>query len=401
VEAQTDIQTYLEQGKQAMAQGQPREAAIAYAHGAQMETESPMVHLGLAEANLALGNIAVVQMACRRVRELEPEGGVEASIAQALLDLLDRRYEAALQQVDDAIEKDPSIAYAHALRAYLLRTQGQSYDASLARSRATRLSYGGHFENSFPEVDPQNIDTPTATKSARQGSSVGDQQQQQQQIQVNREIPAWSRPNGMQRQIIRARFALSRFSGTITYILIAVNVIIFLLSQIPPLGDFIVGFSAQLNAAVLAGQVWRLVTTLFIHDGWLHLAVNMLSLFFIGRAAEIYFGSWRYLVIYFLSGIGGGILFLFTSPIMGIVVGASGAIFGVFGAIGVFYIVNRRALGNYAGNAIGQWLLWLGINAVISFTAPDIAIYAHVGGLAIGLILAYILIPRGRSRRFM
>jgi tetratricopeptide (TPR) repeat protein len=142
VEAKTDVQSYLEQGKQALAQGQGREAAIAYAHAAQIETDNPMVHLGLAEANLALGNFGVVQMACRRVQELQPDGGIEGMTAQALLDLLDRHYDRALQYADAIIAQDPSIAYVHSMRAYLLRTQGQDYDANLARARAARLSYG-------------------------------------------------------------------------------------------------------------------------------------------------------------------------------------------------------------------------------------------------------------------
>ncbi len=154
MEAQTDVQTYLERGKQALAQGQGREAAIAYAHAAQIEPDNPLVHLGLAEANLALGSYGVVYMACRKVQELQPQGGVESTMAQALLDLLDRRYDRALQNADTVISEDPSNAYAHALRAYLLRINGQDYDAGLARARAARLSYGGRFENVFPPVDP-------------------------------------------------------------------------------------------------------------------------------------------------------------------------------------------------------------------------------------------------------
>ncbi|HLQ29865.1 MAG TPA: protease, partial [Ktedonobacteraceae bacterium] len=80
MEAQTDIQTYFEQGKQALAYGQGREAAIAYAHAAQLEPNNPMAHLGLAEANLALGSYGVVYMACRKVQELQPEGGFESTM---------------------------------------------------------------------------------------------------------------------------------------------------------------------------------------------------------------------------------------------------------------------------------------------------------------------------------
>jgi len=148
LEAQTDIQTYLEQGKQALARGQGREAAIAYAHAAQIEPDNPVVHLGLAEANLALGSYGVVYMACRKVQELQPEGGIESDMAKTLLDLLDRRYERALQDVDVVIAEDPGNGYAHALRAYLLRLNGQDYDAGLARARAAsarrRTAVGFH-----------------------------------------------------------------------------------------------------------------------------------------------------------------------------------------------------------------------------------------------------------------
>src|SRR5579859_4567077 len=152
-----EIQNYLEQGRLALAQGQAREAAIAFANGAQLEPNNPAVHLGLAEANLGLGNYPVVQMASREVVELQPKNGCEAMIAQALLDLLDHRYERALYNVDAVINEDPSIAYVHALRSYLLRANGQDYDANLARARATRLSYGGRFDNCFPPLEPTSV----------------------------------------------------------------------------------------------------------------------------------------------------------------------------------------------------------------------------------------------------
>ena len=120
MEAHIDSTTYLEQGKQALAQGNGREAAIAYAHGAQLEPENPLVHLGLAEANLALGSHDVVLMACRTTQDLAPESPMD-HLAQTLLDLLDQHYESALQQIDTALKDDPGNAYAHALRASLLR----------------------------------------------------------------------------------------------------------------------------------------------------------------------------------------------------------------------------------------------------------------------------------------
>ena len=87
MEAQTDIQTYLERGKQALAQGQGREAAIAYAHAAQIEPDNPMVHLGLAEANLALGSYGVVYMACRKVQEHGGKDAPDLSLRDQCVDL--------------------------------------------------------------------------------------------------------------------------------------------------------------------------------------------------------------------------------------------------------------------------------------------------------------------------
>ena len=397
MEAQTDLQTYLEQGKQALAQGQAREAAIAYAHGAQMELDSPMVHLGLAEANLALGNYGVVQMACRRVQELQPTGGLEVVTAQALLDLLDRRYERALQNIDAAIDLDPSIAYAHALRAYLLRIMKQDYDANLARARAARLSYGGRFDNSFPLVESGNNGAsvpPISSAQVPNGSNP----------RVEPGVPTWSQDR-MRRQIVRTRFALSQYPGLVTNAIIAVNVVVYLILAL--LSGSITDISQ--NALILAGaqnttliqltgEYWRIFTAMFLHFNLPHIGLNMLSLFFIGRAVEVFYGKGRYLIIYLASGIVGGIVTFFLLP-DALAAGASGAIFGVFGALGVFYLVNRRALGTFGQGAIGNWLFWLALNLVWGLSDPNIGIVDHIGGLVAGMLLAFLLIPRLGRRR--
>jgi membrane associated rhomboid family serine protease len=407
VETQTELQNFLDQGRQELAQGHGRGAAIAYAHGAQIEGGNPQVHIGLAEANLALGHYDVVRMACKKVQELQPEGGVEGWTAQALLDLLDRRYERALESADKAIEVDPSIGYTHALRAHLLRILGQNYDANLARARATRLSYGGRFENCFPTVEPVrpngyqavNSASPTpgiqATPPAQPTQPAGEQAQSGRNGQIAQE--GWSPPNAMQRRIIRTRFTLSQYPSLITNILIAINVIVYLLATIYP-SIYLLG--KQDNLLVAQGQYYRILTAMFLHDGIMHIALNMLSLFFVGRAVEIFFGKWRYLAIYFISGIAGGLLFLFLdSSLLQAAVGASGAIFGVFGAMGIFYIVNRRALGAAGTSVITQWVFILVLNLAIGFApSSGIAIWDHIGGLGAGLLIGYILMPRSRRK---
>lgn len=412
MEAQSELQAFLDQGKQELAQGHGREAAIAYAHGAQLENDNPAVHLGLAEANLALGNYGVVQMACRKVQELQPQGGVEGWTAQALLDLLDHRYERALQSVDKVIEIDPSHGYTHALRSYLLRALGQDYDANLARARATRLSYGGRYENCFPPLEPKVLTGYPAINPATQAPASNQTSNGQAQIQEQAPRPALrpdnpgsSRPNAMQRQVIRTRFALSRYPGLVTNILIAINVIVYVASTISQQNNpyhNIATWGAQYNLLVAEGQYYRIFTAMFLHAGIFHIFVNMFSLLMVGRAVEIFFGKWRYLVIYLLSGIAGGVTFYFLSP-GDIAVGASGAIFGVFGALGVFYIMNRRMMGSGGQSIILQWGFILVLNLVLGITpGSGIAIWGHIGGLVMGMILAYLLMPRTRrSRRFI
>ncbi|GCE27143.1 hypothetical protein KDA_26270 [Dictyobacter alpinus] len=400
MEAQTELQNYLEQGREALAQGKGREAAIAYAHGAQLETQNPQVHLGLAEANLALGNYGVVQMACKRVQELQPGGGTEGWTAQALLELLDHRYDRALQSVDKAIENDPGVGYLHALRSYLLRANGQDYDANLARARATRLSYGGRFENCFPALEKPSMAATASTASAATGIGADSTPGPDTRSQTTRNTASsWPQSETMRRQVVRTRFALSKYPNIITISLILINILIYLWMTINP-AVFI--FGAQDNASILNnGEYWRLFTAMFLHDptNIYHIALNMLSLYFVGQGVEIIYGKWRYLAIYLGSGILGGITFLFLSP-GGVAVGASGAIFGIFGAIGIFYLINRRAMGRAGTGAIGQWMFWLALNLIFGFTpGSNIAVWAHIGGLIGGMILAFLLMPRSRRGR--
>ncbi|HBE24862.1 MAG TPA: rhomboid family intramembrane serine protease, partial [Ktedonobacter sp.] len=112
----------------------------------------------------------------------------------------------------------------------------------------------------------------------------------------------------MQRQVIRTRFALSQNPRFVTNIIIGINVIVFVIlcllnktisfDQTDQGITAIVNAGAQVNILVQQGQVWRIFTAMFLHFSLLHIGLNMLSLFFIGTAIEVFFGKWRYLVIY-------------------------------------------------------------------------------------------------------
>src|SRR5205085_11070403 len=194
-------------------------------------------------------------------------------------------------------------------------------------------------------------------------------------------------------------------------IIIGINVLIFFVLLIlsvssggglGQLGGIDVGVlvnaGAQVNFLVAQGQFWRIFTAMFLHFNLIHIGLNMLSLFLIGAAVEVFYGKWRYLVIYLGSGIVGGIVTYLMQPDT-LAAGASGAIFGVFGALGVFYIVYRRALGRYGSGAITNWIFWLGLNLVFGFSNTGIGIWDHIGGLIAGIVISALLIPRLRRRQ--
>ena len=137
-------------------------------------------------------------------------------------------------------------------------------------------------------------------------------------------------------------------------------------------------------AGVANGDWWRLITAAFLHFGPIHLALNMISLWFAGRILEQVIGSWRYLLLYLVSGLAGSAGALYLSP-NSPTAGASGAIFGILGAL---LVLERR--GTIATG--GQVLMLIILNLVFTFTFSGISIGGHLGGLIAGIamMLAYV-----------
>ena len=139
----------------------------------------------------------------------------------------------------------------------------------------------------------------------------------------------------------------------------------------------------------------RFLTAAFLHGGFLHLAVNMYALWIVGSVLEPALGRWRFTALFLVSALGGSVgVLLFASPFehdwVTPVVGASGAVFGLFGAIG---LALRRL-----GRDTTQIVVLIAINAVLGFVIPNVAWQAHLGGLLTGLALAaaYVYAPPGR-----
>ena len=179
---------------------------------------------------------------------------------------------------------------------------------------------------------------------------------------------------------------LSADSSRVTVVLVGLNVAVFLLQLARPGVDLAVQYGNLALAddglsGVADGQPYRLLTAAFLHAGLFHLFSNMFALIMIGPQLEAALGRTRYLALYVLAALGGSTLsFLVSSPNQ-IGVGASGAIFGLFGA---FYVVVRRL-----GGQTRPVLVLLGINLVITFSVPIIDWRAHIGGLVTGGLVAF------------
>jgi membrane associated rhomboid family serine protease len=142
-------------------------------------------------------------------------------------------------------------------------------------------------------------------------------------------------------------------------------------------------------AGVANGEWWRLITAAFLHYGPIHLGMNMLALYWFGQVLEHVIGRWRYLLLYLASGLAGSAGALYASP-NSVTVGASGAIFGVLGAL---LVLERRGTILSGGQIFGLIVL----NLLIGFALPGISIGGHIGGLIGGIALMLAYIQAGRS----
>jgi rhomboid protease GluP len=202
---------------------------------------------------------------------------------------------------------------------------------------------------------------------------------------------------------VERRYARALFSRAtpVTYALLAANVGVFLLMTIvsggPEDTDTLIAFGAKTNRLLQSGEWFRLITPIFIHAGLLHLLLNSYALWVVGTQVEKLYGSARFLLIYLLSGIGGvagsyfGQIFL-QKPYDLPSVGASGAIFGLFGVLAVFGFRYRREMPPAIRRAMTAGVLpVIAVNLIIGFSIRFIDNSAHIGGLLTGAALTLII----------
>ncbi|WP_294958435.1 rhomboid family intramembrane serine protease [Sulfurovum sp.] len=183
----------------------------------------------------------------------------------------------------------------------------------------------------------------------------------------------------------------------ITYTIIAVNSVIYLFSALlsGSIADMNMQVLVDMGAlygplTVLRGEWWRLFTAMFLHGGMTHILMNMVSLYIIGRGMEMYFDTKSYLAVYFFSGLIGGLASLYVHP-ESVGIGASGAIFGVFGALAGFFIAHRKHLGEHTRTFMKEFTVIVLLNLMIGFSMASVDVSAHIGGLTVGFIGGFML----------
>lgn len=213
-------------------------------------------------------------------------------------------------------------------------------------------------------------------------------------------IPRWLKQLASGKPVLPGKESQAgiSFQPFITYTFLGINVIYFLLMVFAGLHLFpnpiegstdqhvLIDFGAKVNTLIQAGEVWRLLASTFIHIGIIHLAFNLYALWALGPLTEESLGHRRFFMIYILSGLGGSMASYLFSPALS--AGASGAIFGLLGAL-LYYSYKRPSL----------WKSGLGMNLVVvilvnlgfGLVQPGIDNFAHLGGLITGTITCVLL----------
>lgn len=203
----------------------------------------------------------------------------------------------------------------------------------------------------------------------------------------------------------RTRLSLPLSRPRAVYVLLAINIVMYGITQLlafglrgsaQSLGDpyslALLALGAKWGPAIDAGQYWRFLTPIVLHGGIIHLAFNSYALYALGPETERVFGTWRFLAIYVIAGFAGTLASYIRSP--GLSIGASGAIFGLIGALTAFFYRAKSLIGAEASRQqVTQLISMAAINIVLGFTIPTIDNAAHIGGMIAGAATGFALAP--------
>ncbi|MGD0613430.1 MAG: rhomboid family intramembrane serine protease [Anaerolineales bacterium] len=180
-----------------------------------------------------------------------------------------------------------------------------------------------------------------------------------------------------------------------TYTLLALTTFIYILQFLGQVlnADIVTALGIKDDALIRYGQLWRLITPVFLHASILHIAFNMYALFLFGRGIEARFGHRRFLLLYFLSAFAGNVFSFLLTPEQSL--GASTAIFGLLAAEAVFLIQNRQLLGRQVNRSLLNLLFIAAINLLFGITpGSGVDNFGHLGGILGGIIFTWFGGPR-------
>ncbi len=206
---------------------------------------------------------------------------------------------------------------------------------------------------------------------------------------------------GVRRPRTTAGGALAAHAGVVSMVLIAINVAVFVLTDLVRLDD-VVAAGAMVGADVMTrggtvypgvadGGYWRLITSAFLHGGLAHLAFNMIALYLFGPFVERALGTWRFVAAYLTAALVSGVFVYVLADPRTTTVGASGAVFGLFGMALVLMLKARED--------VRGLLVLLAINGVFSVIGARISWEGHLGGFVAGLLLGAVMAYAPRQRR--
>jgi len=179
-------------------------------------------------------------------------------------------------------------------------------------------------------------------------------------------------------------------TGTLVAGMVAIHLVLVVLDGAGPPEELLIAAGARVSEAVAIGESWRMVSCLLLHADWLHLGLNMLALFGLGRLCEAIFGPARLLALFLFAGLGGSVLAQLGPASTS--VGASGAVFGMMGAAIAFGVRRRKVLPYGLRRLLVRGLLpWVVLNLVIGFAVPFIDNLGHIGGLVVGSVAGWVL----------
>ena len=186
-----------------------------------------------------------------------------------------------------------------------------------------------------------------------------------------------------------------RYWPVATLVILGINVVVFLAMTLAGGStntDVLLDFGASFSPYFRRGEYWRLVMPMFLHIGWLHLAVNSYALFLLGPILERVYGYGRFALLYVAAGMGSSAVSMSLSR--NIAAGASGAIFGIAGAMLVAGYLHREVIPPRWGRALGRGILpFIVLNLILGFTVRGIDNWGHLGGLLSGMVLAALIPP--------